>query len=395
MSSVQQQIDPGSRVLVLHYGELGLKGDNRGRFERQLRDNIEDQLNVLLGQTPNVLRLEGRFVVQVPESELEQSAERLRKTPGIVYLAIAQVVNTDLEEMKQTGCKLALDASFNDFAVRASRADKDFIYNSQEINESVGQVIVDERGCDVDLDHPEWTLWLEVMKHRTFVYDRKRRGVGGLPVGVSGPVLTLLSGGIDSPVAAYLMMKRGSPSAFIHFHSFPLTDRGGQEKVRELRQKLDQFQGASTLFMVPFADCQQEIVAEAPAEYRIILYRRFMVRIAERVANGKEYMSLITGENLGQVSSQTMSNMRSIEDAVDIPIMRPLLGYDKNDISELARRIDTYDISIQPHEDCCSYLMPQQPATGSRISDLERAEQNLDVASLVEKTVENISTTAS
>jgi thiamine biosynthesis protein ThiI len=390
MSSPQQQLEPGERVLLLHYGELGLKGDNRGRFERLLRENIEDRLRAELDREVNVLRLEGRFVVQVPEADLDRASEVLTKIPGIVYFSVANVVNTDLDRMKEVGLQTAKAASFDEFSVRARRPYKGFAHNSRKINEELGQIIVDELQKDVDLDDPDWTLWLEVMQDRTFIYDQKIRGVGGLPVGVSGPVLTLLSGGIDSPVASYLMMKRGSPNGFIHFHSFPLTDRGGQEKVKELRQKLDQFQGESTLYMVPFADCQQEIVAEAPAEYRIILYRRFMVRIAERIAEGKEYMSLVTGENLGQVSSQTMSNMRSIEDAINMPILRPLLGYDKNDIAALARKIDTYDISIQPHEDCCSYLMPQQPATGSRIPDLKRAEQNLDVDALVEETVDNI-----
>ncbi len=390
MTQNQERLQSGERVLLIHYGEIGLKSGNRRRFEKKLQSNIKATL-------PDegeyqVLRLRGRIVVRTGDREPEDLLEPITFIPGIVSVSPAVVSRTDYDDMEEKGKKIARDASFETFSIRASRAHKEFHLTSQEINEKLGDVVRIQSGADVDLDHPEWTLYLEVLQKRTFLYADEKRGVGGLPVSSSGRLLSLLSGGIDSPVSSYLMMKRGCRLGFVHFHSFPLTDRGGQEKAEELVRSLNRFQNTSRLFLVPFADCQREIVASCPANLRIILYRRFMMRISERLAEKKDYLGLVSGENLGQVSSQTLTNLHTIESVLEKSLFRPLMGFDKQEIVDLAREINTYETSIKPHQDCCSYLMPEQPATGSSPRELREAESELSIDQLVEDTVDQTET---
>lgn len=383
----QQKIQPGEQIVLLHYGELALKGNNRGQFEKQLHRNLKDALDAL--PVKEVLRLQGRMVVRV-EDRVSDVVERVRRTPGVANVAAGKAVETDQEAIFSGGLEVANNHSFSSFAVRARRAYKEFPLNSQEINVELGDQVRIDTGAEVELDHPEFTLHVELLQDRTFLYGSKRKAVGGLPVGASGKVLSLLSGGIDSPVASYLMMKRGCRTAFVHFHSFPLTNRAGQEKAEELTTYMNRYQRRSTLYLVPFADCQQEIVANCPSDFRILLYRRFMVRIAEKIAEQEHADALITGESLGQVSSQTLTNLAGIERVADLPVLRPLIGMDKQEIVDTAKEIGTYETSIEPHQDCCSYFMPDHPATSSHEGKLAHAEQPLDQQALIEETLDNV-----
>ncbi|MGH7433801.1 MAG: tRNA uracil 4-sulfurtransferase ThiI, partial [Candidatus Methylomirabilales bacterium] len=274
------------------------------------------------------------------------------------------------------------------FRVTARRAYKAFPLTSQQLNEALGSFVLGRFPTRVDLKDPALTLFVEILPREAFLYLEKVRGPGGLPVGVAGRVLALISGGIDSPVAAYRMMRRGCLVSFLHFHGAPFLDRRTQEKVREIVRLLTRFQYTSRLTLVPFGEVQQEVVVNAPAPYRVLLYRRLMVRIAEHLAGVEGAKALVTGESLGQVASQTLENLTVIEEAVRLPVLRPLIGMDKEEISAQARDIGTYEISIQPDQDCCTLFIPRHPATRATLEEIDRAELTLDIGRLVKMSVE-------
>jgi thiamine biosynthesis protein ThiI len=247
----------------------------------------------------------------------------------------------------------------------------------------LGRFALERFGGRVDLDDPQLTVGVELLAGEAFVYANRHPGPGGLPVGSGGRLLALLSAGIDSPVAAHLMLKRGAHIDFVHFHSAPFTDAASREKAVELASIVCRYQRPSRLHLVPFADVQRAIVAGAPEPFRVLLYRRFMGRIAERLAARISAAALVTGESLGQVASQTLENIVAIEDALGVPVLRPLVGFDKQEIIEMARRLGTYDVSIEPHDDCCSFLMPRRPATRARAEELRDAESSLRLDELV------------
>ncbi|RMF77238.1 MAG: tRNA 4-thiouridine(8) synthase ThiI, partial [Nitrospirae bacterium] len=274
------------------------------------------------------------------------------------------------------------------FAVRAKRADKSFPLGSQELNRRVGAAVRRATGLQVDLTNPELTLRIEVVDRRALLYCDRVEGARGLPVGVSGQVVALLSGGIDSPVAAARMMRRGCRVTFVHCHSFPYTSAASQEKVQGLAALLGRYQGPAELYLVPLIDIQRHIVGHAPAELRVLLYRRAMVRLAARIAEEVKAPALVTGESLGQVASQTLANLTAVDRCSPLPILRPLLGWDKEEIVAEAQRIGTFDLSIEPHEDCCSYLEPKQPATRSTHRRLSAVERRLELEPLLEAAAE-------
>jgi thiamine biosynthesis protein ThiI len=264
------------------------------------------------------------------------------------------------------------------------RGTKEFPLDSQQLNRRLGAFVQDRTGAEVRMEAAEAVFGLEIVKGRAFLYLSRIQGAGGLPSGSGGKVLCLLSGGIDSPVAAWRMMRRGCRVHHVHFHSYPHTTVESQEKVRRLLGILSRFQLESTLWMVPFAEVQREIVAYAPPALRVVLYRRFMVRIAEAVARNEKTAALVTGDSLGQVASQTLDNIRTISAAATMPIFRPLIGDDKEGIIRIARAIGTYETSIQADQDCCSLFIPRHPETAADPEKAERAESGLDVAHLVE-----------
>jgi thiamine biosynthesis protein ThiI len=289
--------------------------------------------------------------------------------------------------MREEAVRQAGGRPYGCFRIEARRANKAFPMISQEINADVGRQVLTEVGGRVDLTNPDLTIHIEVLFRDAYVYSDKFEGPGGLPVGVSGTVATLLSGGIDSPVAALRMMRRGCRSVFVHFHSFPMTSRASQEKAASLVEVLTGYQFTSRLHYVPFLEAQRAIQTAAPPAYRVVLYRRMMMRVAERIARREGAAALVTGESLGQVASQTLENLAAIGTAATLPVLRPLIGTDKQEIIQESRRAGLFDISILPDEDCCSLLVPRRPVTRSDSAELDGLEALLDVPALVESCV--------
>jgi thiamine biosynthesis protein ThiI len=258
-----------------------------------------------------------------------------------------------------------------------------------DVEKMVGAAICHATGKNVRLKNPDLTIYIELLSKDAFCSVEKTEGPGGMPVGVSGKVACLTSGGIDSPVAAYRLIKRGCHASFIHFSGRPLVSRASEEKVRDLVQTLTQFQYHSRLYVVPFGEIQREIVLNAPAPFRIVLYRRMMIRITEELARREQCWALVTGDSLGQVASQTPQNICAIEDAAELPILRPLIGMDKREIIDEARRLGTYETSIEPDQDCCKLFVPPHPSTKTRLDDVLRIEHMLDISSLVKRGLDN------
>ncbi len=378
------------KYFVAHYHEIGLKGKNRSFFEKRLIQNIKFQLADF--PLTGVRAMEGRILISWQgEKEIEQGMiKKLSQVFGLVSFSPVELVQVNLPAIIQAAVDLARSLIIQGdcalrFAVRAKRADKRFSQTSEEVNRLVGRAILDQIGGRVDLRQPEIIFSIEILSRLALLGTEKYPGPGGLPVGVSGRVVALLSGGIDSPVAAWKIMKRGAEVIFVHFHSYPHTSRASMEKVRELARILGNYQPFSKLFFVPLAEAQREIVRRTAPRYRVILYRRLMFRLAMKIACQEKAQALVTGESLGQVASQTMSNLTTIEQASSLPVFRPLIGEDKEEIISLAKKINTFEISILPYDDCCTLFVPKNPALESRSIDLEAEEAHLDFSGLIEE----------
>ena len=370
------------KSVIVHYQEIALKGKNRPWFVARLVRNIRQALGDL--DVRDVRALMGRIeVVLGPAADWSVIKERLGRVFGIANFARAGRAPLDVEAIAQA---ILDDLDADDppsFRLSARRADKRFALTSPEIEREVGGRIKEARGWHVDLGNPALTIHVEALTDQAFYYFGKERGAGGLPVGASGRVVCLLSGGIDSPVAAWRMMRRGCRVLFVHFHSYPILSRASQEKVRELAALLTRFQFNSTLFLVPFGEIQQRVVLAIAPPLRVVIYRRLMMRIAEAIAREHRGRALVTGEVVGQVASQTLENMTAINEVVTMPVLRPLVGMDKEEITAEAQRLGTYPISIIPDQDCCTLFTPRHPATKARLSDVAVAESRLPVAEMV------------
>ena len=368
---------------LIHYHEIALKGKNRSFFLKQLATNLQIASRDL--DVGPLRRPAGRLFLEMEEgTSWEALRERLSRVFGIANFAAASRVPPDLGFLSKSIEDEISGRRFASFAVAARRAFKTFPHTSQEINQVIGARVKLASGAKVDLSNPDLTVYIEVLPNEAFYYFEKIRGPGGLPVGVSGTVVCLLSGGIDSPVAAYRMMKRGCRVVFVHFHSQPFADRTSEEKAIDLAQRLTRYQFASRLYLVPFGETQQEVVAGVTSRFRILVYRRLMLRIAEEIARKEGAQALVTGESLGQVSSQTIENIAAIEEVATLPILRPLVGMDKEEITEQAQQIGTYDISIIPDQDCCSMFAPRQVVTRATDKEISLAESILDLGPLVQ-----------
>ena len=368
--------------VVVHYAEIALKGRNRPRFEQLLRRQLRRVLAPL--GCRNVRSLYGRLLVELPAGvDFGDACRRIEQVFGVAYFSRASMLEPTLEELRRGVDALVDQASFETFGVRVRRADKKHPWTSSELCRELGARIVERTGKKVDLSNPELWVELHLLSEEAILLWQKLPGPGGLPVGSAGRAVSLISGGIDSPVASQRMLKRGLELVYVHFHSAPYTSAASQYKVRDLVTHLAALQGPTSLYQIPFGEIQQTLVREAPAEPRIILYRRFMLRVAEAIAETERALALVTGDSLGQVSSQTLANLDTVGRATSRPLLRPLVGMDKIEIIEAAERIGTYEISIEPDEDCCSYLMPRKPATWTRPDSLETIERGLDVKGLV------------
>jgi thiamine biosynthesis protein ThiI len=381
------------RCVIVHYHELALKGHNRDYFEQCLIKNIRTALNdVGVRQVEN---LHSRIRIRLPhEASIEVVRDRLIRVCGIANFLPGRVVplqlaNPNLHELTAAVLEEIESQSFATFRITARRADKRLTLTSMDIEKSLGAAVCDRTGKKVSLKNPDLTIYIELLSKEAFCSAEKIEGPGGMPVGVSGRIACLISGGIDSPVAAYRIVKRGCLASFIHFSGRPLVSRASEEKVHELVRHLTTFQYDSRLYVIPFGEIQREIILNTPAPLRIVLYRRMMIRIAQELARKDRCWALVTGDSLGQVASQTPQNLCAIEEAAELPILRPLIGMDKREIIDEARRLGTYETSIEPYQDCCKLFVPPHPSTKTRLDDVKKVERMIDVSALVKRGVEN------
>jgi thiamine biosynthesis protein ThiI len=374
--------------VLVRYHEIALKKGNRAYFTELLKRNLLAAVKDLGAKDIRSLpaRLLLTFRNDVPTSTL---IERVGTVFGVANFSVVERTERDIEVLRRRILEASNGTRFASFRVETQRGDKSFGLTSPEINRRLGAAVQQNSGARVDLENAEFTITVEILPNDAFFGFNKIPGAGGLPVGASGRVAALISGGFDSPVAAYRMMQRGCRVLFIHFHSAPFQDRTSQEKVRQLMSVLTRHQFTSRLYLVPFGEIQRQIVAAVARPLRVILYRRMMLRIAEAIARREKAKALVTGESLGQVASQTLDNMAVIQQAARLPILRPLVGMDKQEIIDQARRIGTFDISSIPDQDCCQLFVPKHPATKAGFGEVEEDEAKFDVQELLRNGVEN------
>ena len=373
---------------ILHYHEISLKRGNRPLFLRHLQQNV---LRAISDLGPvRLVQLPGRIMLDLSRHpDPERLRERLHRVCGVANFSLALRAGVSREALRAAVEQVIGERAFGSFRITARRAFKTFPLTSVELNRDLGAYVLSRRSdCRVSLEHPELNVHVEVLPGEAFVYADRDPGAGGLPVGASGTVAALLSGGIDSPVAAWRLMKRGCRVVFVHFHSAPYLPDLSRGKARELVARLTQWQYYSRLFIVPFGEIQREVVLAVPPPARVIVYRRLMVRIAERLARHAGAPALVTGESLGQVASQTLHNLTRIDEAVSMPILRPLIGMDKLEITEQARALGTFEVSIEPDADCCTLFTPRHPVTRIEADQVEAVEARLDIERLVTQGVE-------
>src|ERR1041385_5461854 len=369
-------MDPSTsmRHLLVHYNEIALKGKNRRTFEEKLLGSLRHALSGLGWKRTK--RLSGRLLVEF-EGDIpwEEARARVARVHGVSHFGRARRTPLDLDSVQAViGEALAEPPQgVQSFAMVTHRPNKSFPHRSIDVNRALGAFVQGRTGWTVCLDAPDLPIHVYLLDSEAFVSFDRVPGPGGLPAGVAGKVLCLISGGIDSPAAAERMMRRGASVDFLHFHSFPHTTSASIEKTKETVEALLLYRGGARLTLVPFADLQRRIVASCPSPYRILLYRRFMMRAGEAIARRDGALALVTGDSLGQVASQTLENMAAIEDAGTLPVLRPLIGMDKLEIVREAERIGTFSISIKPHDDCCGFLMPRNPATRATAEELRAA----------------------
>lgn len=372
--------------IIVHYQEIALKGKNRPWFMGRLVRNLR---GAVAGLDVRAVRpLMGRIeVVLGPDATRQQVGERIRRTFGIANFSYAARTPLDLDVLSAAILRELEGRTCRSFRVSVRRADKRFPMTSPQVEREVGGRIKAARNWKVDLENAELVIHIELLSDEAFYFFEKERGPGGLPTGTAGRVACLLSGGIDSPVAAYRMMKRGCSVTFVHFHSYPILSRASQEKARELVTLLTAWQQRSRLYLVPFGDIQQRVVLAVPGPMRVVVYRRLMLRIAERIARARRAQALVTGEVVGQVASQTLENLAVIGSVATLPVFRPLIGMDKEEITAEAIRIGSYPISIIPDQDCCTLFTPRNPQTRARLPQIEAAEAALQVEEFIDRAV--------
>ena len=368
--------------------ELALKGKNRPWFMRKLTDNLR-----IATRGSGVERIwKGQLMVGLTLSDEEcwpEVKSRLKEVFGVAKFYKAYELPQDLDGLKARIPEFLEGRTFSSFRITTNRADKRFPMNSEEVNRDLGAFVKDLTGAQVNLKYPELSIYVDIQTSGFLVYFDEVKAHGGLPVGVSGKVAVMLSGGIDSPVAAWQMMKRGCQVMFVHFHSYPLVDRTSMEKAVDLVEHLNRHQYESNLFMAPLGEIQKKIILTCPPSYRVVLYRRFMVRITEVLARRNRAKAIITGESCGQVASQTLENIAVVDQSAGMPILRPLIGHNKEEIVNIAQNIGTFTTSILPDQDCCTLFVPKHPETKADLDTVLRLEESLSVDEIVKDAVEN------
>ena len=380
-------------ILIVKYGEIGVKGKNRYIFENKLIKNVKNILKPI-GKF-NVYKEYGRIYVDLDGYDYEEVVEEVKKVFGIVGVCPAVRAEKDYNLLKELALKMLeekIEQGYKSFKVDSRRGDKDFKLTSQEMSLDIGGYLVSQvkDKIAVDVRNPEVKIHCELRQNHVMVYSDTIPGYGGLPLGTNGRAMSLLSGGIDSPVASWMVAKRGMELECIHFHSYPFTSEKSQEKVRDLAQILAKYCGRVRLHKVNMLEIQKSIGLNCKDEEMTIISRRFMMRIAERVAESRHCDALVTGESIGQVASQTIQGLTCTNASVKMPVFRPLIAMDKTEIIEVAQKIGTFETSILPEEDCCTVFSPKKPVTKPKLDRIEKSENKLDVEKLIQDAIENI-----
>ncbi len=377
-------------AIIIRYCEIHLKGKNRGFFEKMLKENIKNSLKDFKF---TFTCMHSRYLIEDYDPlDYELITQKLHKIAGVHTYSNALVVENDFEKIFEAACCLCKDKK-GTFKVITNRADKTFSPNSMQTSMLLGGKLLEKynKNLSVDVKNPDFTLYVDIREDgKTFVYNDVVSCLSGMPVGSAGKGLLLISGGIDSPVAGYMMCKRGMKLNCLHFHSFPYTGEAAKEKVIELTKKVGEYNGGINLYVVSFTHIQEAIHEHCPEEFMITIMRRFMMRIAERLAVQQGDQAIITGESLGQVASQTIESITSSNSVVTMPMLRPLIAFDKLDIIDIAKKIDTYETSILPYEDCCTVFLPKYPAIKPNLERVKKAESKLDVEGLIEEAFKKV-----
>ncbi len=376
-------------ILVKYAPEIFLKGLNKGKFERKLRDNIGKKLE---GIKAEFIHDSGRYFIKT--DEIEESINRISKVFGVLEVCLVREVEIDFDAIKESALEKVKEAKGNTFKIQTNRANKKFELNSMEVSREVGAHVLKNLNGElsVDVKNPEILINIEIRNNYAYVWSNNdiTKGAAGMPYGTNGSTMLMLSGGIDSPVAGYLMAKRGVEVSCVYYHSHPYTSERAKDKVKELAKILSQYTEKINLYIVQFTDIQMDIIDKCREDELTIIMRRFMMRIACKLAEKYGINSVATGESIGQVASQTMDGLVVSDDCADRPAFRPLIAMDKTDIMEIARKIGTYETSILPYEDCCTIFVPKHPKTNPKLDMIRKEEEKLNVDELVEKAMENI-----
>ena len=376
------------KVIIIKYAELNTKKDNIEFFIKLLKKNVETVIN---DKTKKITYDHGRMFIESESDDFDELLVKVQKVFGIHEINIAYKLDTtDIEVVKETLAELVKEKEFNTFKVVTKRSDKSYPLDSMEISRMLGGVVLRtlDGKVSVDVHDPEVTINIEIRRGQSYIYFEKVKGLGGYPVGAAGKGLLMLSGGIDSPVAGYLAMKRGVRIEAIYFESPPHTSEDAKNKVIKLARKLSGYSGYVRIHVINFTEIQETILKNAPHDYLITIMRRMMYRISERIARKNNCKCLVNGESIGQVASQTLTSMTAINAVTNMPVIRPVACLDKNDIIDIAKTIDTYEISIEPFEDCCTIFVPKHPVINPDVRLCEEYETNVDYDALVKKAVE-------
>lgn len=373
----------GEDIAVIHYDEIWLKGKNRFVFEDRLIDNIKNKTGELI-----IKKEPGTIIAEI--NDKEKIKDILTRMPGVANFSLAKKVELDMDSIEKESLDFLKDKEFETFKVEAVRHHKDNKFSSKEINEKIGEAIVKEYGKKVKLKNPELTLKIEISLKDAYISTEHYKGVGGIPTYKKQRVICLLSGGIDSPVSAFLMMKRGCEVVFVHFQNQNQMTGAVQDKVEKLAEQLSKYQQSTKLYIVPFEELQKELIMKTPSTLRMLMYRRFMLRIAAKIAGEEKARFLVVGDSLSQVASQTLDNLQATYEASYKPIFTPLIGLNKDEIRRIGREIGTYEISKLPYGDCCSFFVPKHPELKATQGMLKRNEEQFDIEKLIENAIEKV-----
>lgn len=375
------------KIILIKYGELTTKGDNRNLFINKIYEQMKE---LLLDYNVKITKNRVRMFIEVDDKEIDEVVNIVKNIFGIHRIVIAYKVKTDISEIENTILNIIKDTEFSTFKVETDRADKSFPISSMDFSRQIGGLILkNKKNIKVDVHNPEYLLKIEIREDYTYIYYKEVKGLGGYPVGVAGKGLLMLSGGIDSPVAGYMAMKRGIRLECIYFESPPHTSPAAKEKVKKLVSILNTYQSSIKLHVVNFTEIQEAIYKNMNPEYMITIMRRMMYRISERVMRDRNCLVLINGESVGQVASQTLTSMQVINSVTNVPVIRPVACLDKLEIIDISKKIGTYETSILPYEDCCTIFLPKHPVINPRIDSAIENENTIDYESMIDRAVKN------